>query len=333
MASSKGRGRYAAWGLIGAVGSLVVPLTATAAPGPPPPKGTNGHKPLLVASGIPTPSQIAFGHSRIFVATPGDEQSGKGGGVYQIWRGKVSQIAKSPFIGLVYTHGTLFGSSQNKVIAWSGWRNGAFTKRKVIFKRPLARLPFLETMAVGHDGRLYMGSSDAGDKGPIGTPLSGRVFAMKRDGSGLEELARGLRQPFGIAFFAGDRYPYNGNESDESTPTPRDFFVHSVKGSDFGFTAGCQWVDPAAAACAGKTAPILFLPPHASPTGMVGKGHRIYVAFFGGTTKKGPEVRVYTPTGTSKRIVQSPVPLVGVGLSGRGLYFATVTGSIYRIKV
>ena len=82
--------------------------------------------------------------------------------------------------------------------------------------------------------------------------------------------------------------PYVANESDESTPTPGDFIVHAATGSDFGFPGGCQWVDPAAAACAGKTPPTLMLPPHSSPTGMVGRGPRLYVAFFGGTTKAAP---------------------------------------------
>lgn len=323
----------AAFAPIVLVASLLAPGVAGAQQGPPPPPvGTGGHAVVPVAQGIPSPAQIAFAHGRVFVSSPGDEQTGKGAGMYQIRRGHVSQIDKARYIGVVYTHGKLFGSSQNKVIAWSRWRHGAFTRREVIFRRPLKLLPFLETMAVGRDGRLYMGSSDAGDKAPFGTPLSGRVFAMRRDGSGLRELAKGLRQPFGIAFVQGSPWPYLGNESDESTPTPSDFLIHAVPGSDFGFPA-CQWVDAMAPVCAGKTAPTLLFPPHASPTGLVGRGRTIYAAFFGGTTKKGPELRALRVRGASKQIVRSAVPLIGVGLRGRQLYFGDVAGGIWRVKI
>ncbi len=313
--------------------ALLAPAAAGAQEGPPPPPvGTGGHAVSAVARGIQSPTQIAFAHGRIFVAAAGDEETGKGGGVFEIRRGRVARIIQGQFFGVVYTHGTLFGSSQNKVIAWGRWRRGAFTRRQVVFRRARKVLPFLETMAVGPGGRLYMGSGDAGDNGPFGTPLSGRVLSIRRDGSGLRVLAKGLRQPFGIAFVRGSPWPYLGNESDESTPTPPDFLVHAVPGSDFGFP-GCQWLTPSAPACAGKTRPTLFFRAHASPTGLVGRGRTIYAAFFGGTTSDGPEIRALKVTGASKQVVRSSVPLIGVGLHGGRLYFGDVTGAIWRVRI
>jgi len=210
---------------------------------------------------------------------------------------------------------------------------GGLPPPKVIFQRPTKDLQYLETMAVGPDGRLYMGSSDAGDAGAIGTALSGRVLAINRDGSGLEQVAKGLRQPFGIAFVQGDPSPVVGNESDEGKSNPPDFIVHADKGSDFGFPK-CQWASPSASVCAGKTPPVVRLRPHASPTGLVGRGSTIYAAFFGGTTKQGPEIRAYTAQGqVSKQLVRSALPLIGVGLNGSWLYFGDVSGSIYRVRV
>ena len=300
---------------------------------PPPPTAASGQPVRLVASGLPVPSQIAVAYGRVFIATPGDEETGKGGGVYAVWRGRVTRIERGPAIGLVYRAGTLYASSFNKIVAFGDFEHGRFTTRRVVFSRPAAELPFLETMALGPDGRLYVGTSDAGDTGPIGAPLAGRVLAISADGSQVEELAKGLRQPFGIGFVAGDPVPYVANESDESTPTPGDFIVHAVTGSDYGFPGGCQWHDPAAAACAGKTPPTVLLPPHSSPTGMVGRGDALYVAFFGGTTKAGPEIRALRPGSTSRRLVSSPLPLVGVGWSGGHLYFGDVGGSVYRVRV
>jgi glucose/arabinose dehydrogenase len=312
--------------------AILAPTGASVAAGPPPaPVGTAGHKVSLVARGIGSPTQIAFAHGRVLVAAAGDEKTGKGGGIWQIWHGKVSQISKTPLFGLVFTHNTLFASGKNKVMS-SAWADGGLTSPKVIFQRPTSELQYLETMAVGPDGRLYMGSSDAGDAGAIGTPLSGRVLAIKRDGSGLEQIAKGLRQPFGIAFLQGDPSPVVGNES-EGKSNPPDFIVHADKGSDFGFPK-CQWTSPSASACAGKTPPAVRLRTHASPTGLVGRGSTIYAAFFGGTTKQGPEIRAYTAQGqVSKQLVKSALPLIGVGLNGSWLYFGDVSGAIYRVKV
>jgi hypothetical protein len=305
--------------------------TAGLAAGPPAPVGAPGHKVELVARGIPSPTQIAVVHGHVFVASAGDEQTGKGGGLWQVSKGKATQMDQRPYYGLVFTHETLFASGNNLVVAGK-WVDGALALPRVIFQRPRTQLPFLETMAVGPDGRLYMGTGDAGEKGAIGARLSGRIIAIERDGSGLEQLARGLRQPFGIAFVQGDPAPYVGVESDEGKTNPPDFLVHAVKGSDFGFPS-CQWAKSQTTACAGKTKPTLIFPPHASPTGLVGSGATIYAAFFGGTTKKGPELRALKTDGSSTQLVRSAVPLIGVGLGGSWLYFGDVGGSIYRVRL
>jgi hypothetical protein len=68
--------------------------------------------------------------------------------------------------------------------------------------------------------------------------------------------------------------------------------------------------------------------------GLAGRGSTIYAAFFGGTTKQGPEIRAYTAQGrVSKQLVRSAVPLIGVGLQGPWLYLGDVSGSIYRVGV
>ena len=84
----------------------------------------------------------------------------------------------------------------------------------------------------------------------------------------------------------GDPAPFVGVESEDAKTNPPDFLVHAVKGSDFGFPR-CQWASTTASACAGKTKPAVIFPPHASPTGLVGKGSTIYAAFFGGPPRRG----------------------------------------------
>jgi hypothetical protein len=320
------------WTALASIAAILVPAAASGAAGAPPePVGTPGHKVVLVARGITSPTQIAVVHGHVFVAAAGDEKTGKGGGLWEISGGRPERLDPTPYYGLVFTHGALFTSGNNEIHS-APWVGDSLGQPKVIFERPRKALPYIETMAVGPDGRLYMGSGDAADKGAIGAALSGRVFSINRDGSGFRVLAKGLRQPFGIAFVEGDASPYLGNESGETTANPPDFLVHAVEGSDFGFPA-CEWAPSQAAACAGKTKPAMTFRAHASPTGLVGSGSTIYAAFFGGTTKRGPELRALKTDGTSTQIVRSALPLIGVGLSGAWLYFGDVGGSIYKVKV
>jgi glucose/arabinose dehydrogenase len=314
-------------------GSLIAPMAATAAPKPPPPKATNGHAISLVAH-LTGATDVAFGHGKVFVGAIGDEKTLKGAGVYVMRRGKPVLLSPTPVIGLVYNGVTLYGTSQNQLIAWSGWKNGKFTKMKVIFKRPAKQLPFLEKMAIGRDGRIYVGSSAAGDTAPIVTPYSGRIFSMKKDGSDLQTVATGLRQPYAIAFLKGDASPWLANEGDDVKPFPPDFIVHAVTGSAFGFPA-CKWFTPTDTACAGLTVPSIFFPAHATPTGLAARGNKLYIGFFGGTTPAGPEIRTWVPssgTTTTTQVVRSAIPLVGLAISGQWVYFTDVTGAVYRVR-
>jgi glucose/arabinose dehydrogenase len=327
---------WAAGATLAIAGSLIAPMAATAAPKPPPPKATNGHKISLVGQ-ITGATDVAFGHGKVFVGAIGDEQTLKGAGVYVMRRGKPVLLSPTPVIGLLYSGGTLYGTSQNRLVAWSNWKNGKFTKMKVIFKRPIKQLPFLEKMAIGPDGRIYVGSSAAGDKGPLATPYSGRIFSMKKDGSDLQTIATGLRQPYAIAFLKGDSVPWIANEGDDVKPFPPDFIVRAVTGSLFGYP-GCKWFTTTDAACSGLSTPSIFFPVHATPTGLAARGTKLYIGFFGGTTKAGPEIRTWVPgTGTTMsttttQVVRSAVPLVGLAINGAWVYFTDVTGAIYRVK-
>ena len=59
---------------VAALATLIGISSAFAAEGPPPaPKSTNGKAVTLLATGIPTPTAIAFGKGNIFVAGFGSE--------------------------------------------------------------------------------------------------------------------------------------------------------------------------------------------------------------------------------------------------------------------
>ena len=313
-------------------GVLAAPLAASAAPtgAPPPPTAANGHK-VFPVTHLTGATDFAFGRGKVFIGAIGDENTLKGAGVYVLRGSKTVQISPIPVIGLLYADGTLYGTSQNKLIAWSNWKNGKFTKMKVIFKRPLKQMPFLEKMALGHDGRIYFGSSAVGDKGPLTTSFSGRIFSMKKDGSDRKVVATGLRQAYAIAFLKGDASPWVSNEGDDVKPFPPDFIVHAVSGSAFGYPA-CKWFTTSDSACTGFTTPSIFFPVHATPTGLAARGHKLYIGFFGGTTKAGPEIRTWVPNGPTKQVVKSSLPLVGLAIHGAWVYLSDVSGAVYRVK-
>jgi quinoprotein glucose dehydrogenase len=99
---------------------------------------------------------------------------------------------------------------------------------------------------IGMDGRLYWSIADCGahvvDKNGnvlIDVPDSGAVFRCNPDGTNLELVAKGLRNPQSLAFnefgdlFTGDN---NADGGDKAR------WTHVVKGADYGWRIGWQFL-------------------------------------------------------------------------------------------
>ena len=106
----------------------------------------------------------------------------------------------------------------------------------------------LHGLRLGPDGRLWFSMGDRGldvatkEGGRLSLPDTGAVLRCELDGSGLELVHTGLRNPQDLAFNdAGDLFTGDNN----SDGGDRARLVHVVEGGDSGWSVGWQWIEGA----------------------------------------------------------------------------------------
>lgn len=327
-----------------AVAACAVPIAASAQEGPPPPPtAANGSTVTTVvpAGSVPTPIAFAFGAGQKFVAAAGSEDGKTPGGIFTLSGGQAKQVpGTTGFVaGLAWHKGVLYSSINKDLVAWSKWNksSGKFDKKQVIFKGK-KKFDGFSGLAFGH-GRIWAGIQLGGDKfdhKKSKERLAQEVVSLKPDGSDLQEVATGLRQPWQLTFVKGKKYPFGSMLAQDGTKAvPRDFIYVAKPGSDFGFPK-CTFMKSDGKACKGVTRPFRFLPQHASPQGITHIGKKLYVALFGGLPQQGPEV---VSMGSSHKTSKpKPVltgfaaPVVAVGANGGRIYAGDLTGAVYSVK-
>ncbi len=328
--------------------SCLSAAAATAAKGPPPPpKAPGGQTVTQVAAGLNTPTSFAFGDGQVF---EGDGGLPKGGGVYVLKGGAGVKLAGSPaFVaGVAWHQGALYvsgGTPTSKTAAtftiqkWSGWNGTAFAKRTTIYTGS-KKFQGFNGIAFGPDGRLYVGVDvgllNGNDHGPATTsPYLYDVLSMTANGKGLKVFAKGIRQPWQIAFAPGSKNPLVSALSQDKPAklNPADFVLRVHQGDDYGFPA-CTW--KTVAPCKGFAKPFKTFTPHTDIMGLAIIGKTLYMTSFASPGGKGPGGEVLSMPLSGGKVTPVltgfPAPTVGLGANAGTLYVGEVTGQVFSIK-
>ena len=242
----------------------------------------HGYRATVYAHGLTHPTALAFGpDGRLYAA----EDTGAVVALDPRTR------RPRPFLGGLRTplglawHGrTLFVSVAGGVRSVTLRRGRAAQKRAIVRGLPFGRHQ-QDNVVVGSDGRLYLGSGSTCDVCRERDRRSAAILSFRLDGSDLRVVARGLRNPYGLA-----RQPSTGrlfvsvNGQDElGEAEPAESVVLLRPGADYGWPRcrPSRRLLRLVGSCRGVTPPVAYLEPHSSADGIVFWGRELYVAEWG----------------------------------------------------
>lgn len=264
-----------------AVALLVVPAAGTLRPAPAL-KVPSGFTAELYASGLERPTALAFGPGgMLYVAQEGGEIVAAGRGSV---RPRVLARGFRTPLGLVWSGSTLFVAAQGSL------HRLEVRDREVVSRRAiLVRLPFgrhqQDTVALGPDGRLYLGSGSTCDVCRERDRRSGAILSLKPNGDDLQVVARGLRNPFGLAFESrtGRLYASDNGRDDLGKSEPAETIVLIRRGANYGWpNCWASWRERRlTGSCRGVTPPVAYLEPHSSANSLSFWRNGLFVAEWG----------------------------------------------------
>jgi glucose/arabinose dehydrogenase len=295
------------------------------------PRATGHQAVTVVARDVPTPTEFASLAGRVFVAGYGAEHDPNvPGGVYVLGGGKAVRVPGSPqhVFGVAAAKNTLYVSTSQALLAWSGWNGTGFQRRRVV-RTPVGYGSF-KGPAVGPDGLIYVGLDPRSEPRPP-TASTSDAFASVDPATGTTSvIATGIRQPWMPVFVPGRALPLVSalNEDDLGPHRPLDYILAITRGANYGFPT-CPATP---GTCANYSQPLVKLPPHSSPMGLGYLSGKLYVALYGGLGK-GPVVVSMPPGGGKPTTVVSgfPAPVIALGVAGGSLYAGVQSGVIYRV--
>jgi glucose/arabinose dehydrogenase len=337
--------------LLGAtvLASGLLAAVAQADGGPPPPVASNGAKVDQVAAGLGTPTSFAVGDGSVFEGDGGTGQAGPpNGGVFLLRRGAATLISGSPqFVaGLAWHNGALYvsgGSLTGPTSAtwtlskWSGWNGSTFDKQQVIYTAP-ERFQGFNGIAFGPDGRLYVGvdvglTNNNDHARDSNSPFLYEILSFKPNGKDLRVFARGIRQPWQLAFKGDSPSPFVSDLGQDADITdPLDFVLRVSAGQNYGFPACSR---TAVSGCPGFATPYKAFGPHTDIMGLAIIGNRLYMTSFAGPHGTGAGEVLVMSLKTKKVepfVTGFVAPVVGLGQADGNLYIGELTGQAFRVR-
>jgi glucose/arabinose dehydrogenase len=250
-------------------------------------------------------------------------------------------------LGLTWQDETLFVSEQGRLTRFN-LRGAALTGRQAVVRGLPFGLHQQDNVVLGSDGRLYMGNGSTCDVCREKNRRSATVLSLRPDGSDLRVVARGLRNPFGLAFQPGTGRLYasvNGQDKlgTRTRPEPAEMVVVVREGAFYGWPRCWPSYQQRrlAGRCTGVTPPAAYLEPHSSADGLAFWRGDLFVALWGEylSTRHGRTVmRIRLgPGGRATRVTKfasgfdHPLALV-VDRTGALLVADWGRGVIYRIS-
>lgn len=210
--------------------------------------------------GVHHPTRLVFGpDGRLYIAGQTGEVMAitlKDGA--EVSRDQVA-TAKQNLLGIALKGEKLWVSDTGNIAVYTRDKSGRYGDRQVI----VGDLPHgrheNDGLAWGPDGKLYFGLGSTSDQGPEEHPFSATVMRVNPDGTGLEVFARGLRNPYGIAFDPAGKLWANDNGADDPVATDKLYLVEP--GGYYGFAVKDQPKGPV-------RAPVALYGDHNSTNGL-----------------------------------------------------------------
>ena len=263
-----------------------------------------------VARGLGHPTAIAFDPAGGIWTTSAQYGVSPSDGVWYVRRrgARARHVVRrlNTALGLTWFRGKLFvshvvpysasgGAYTGRVTVFSRFNGRRFKRRRTILKGIPTGQHRLGAIVPGPGGRLYMGIGSAGNA-YAGSRLGSTVVSFKPGGGGLRIEARGLRNPYGLAF-APDGVTLlvsdNGRDDLGNNRPPEELnrFVVTGPAPHFGFPR-C-W-GRSGGRCRGTRPPFAELAPHSAVGGVAAVdrfgrfGPSAFVAEHGSTIASPP---------------------------------------------
>ena len=200
------------------------------------------------------------------------------------------------YVAHVEPYGRDARGQHGRVVAFGSFDGTRFRRHRVVLDDlPIGRHT-VDSVVPGPDARLYLGIGSQFDAAPSKHRLSGTVVSFTSAGRDLRVVARGLRNPYGLAFVPGTRFLLvTDNARDDlglhSPPEELNVVPTDEPPKFYGFP---HCYNQRGSACAGSQPPLVKLPAHASSDGIAvtsnlrGSGLSAFIAENGSSFEANP---------------------------------------------